>query len=83
MIVRWPGRVAANATSDEPWAFWDFLPTVAALAGTRAPDGIDGISMSPAILGDKMSGRQQSAREFFYWEHQSSIARHPSSAPRR
>lgn len=69
MIVRWPGRVAENTTSDTPWAFWDFLRTVAALAGTRAPDGIDGISMLPAILGSKAAGLQQSAREFFYWEH--------------
>jgi len=70
MIVRWPGHVAENTTSEIPWAFWDFLPTAAALAGTRAPDGIDGISMLPAILGGKAVGREQSAREFFYWEHQ-------------
>jgi arylsulfatase A len=68
MIVRWPGRVAADSTSDTPWAFWDVLPTMAALAGTRAPDGIDGISMLPTILGDKTA--RQSTREFFYWEHQ-------------
>jgi arylsulfatase A-like enzyme len=70
MIVRWPGRVAENSSSDTPWGFWDFLPTAAALAGTRAPDGIDGISMLPAILGGKAAGDQQSTREFFYWEHQ-------------
>jgi arylsulfatase A len=70
MIVRWPGRIAANTTSDVPWAFWDFLPTVAALAGTRAPDGIDGISVLPTILGGKAAGHERSAREFLYWEHQ-------------
>ena len=27
-IARWPGVVPAGKVSDEPWAFWDFLPTV-------------------------------------------------------
>jgi arylsulfatase A-like enzyme len=76
MIVRWPGRVAENTTSDVPWAFWDFLPTVASLAGTRAPDGIDGVSMLPAIVaaGAGASGPgtrdKENVRDFFYWEHQ-------------
>jgi arylsulfatase A-like enzyme len=68
MIVRWPGRVAENTTSDFAWGFWDFLPTVAELAGTRAPDGIDGLSVLPAILGDETARRKQSERTF-YWEH--------------
>ena len=86
MIVRWPGRVAENATSDTPWGFWDFLPTVAALAGARAPDGIDGISMLPTFLGAGALGSGLGTRErengripspesrtpanVFYWEHQ-------------
>jgi arylsulfatase A-like enzyme len=69
MIVRWPGRVRPNTTSAVPWGFWDVLPTLAALAGTRAPDGLDGLSMLPAILGDAAAARRPSSREFFYWEH--------------
>lgn len=69
MIVRWPGRVTPNTTSSVPWGFWDVLPTLAALAGTRAPDGLDGISMLPAILGDRPAARRPSNHEFFYWEH--------------
>jgi arylsulfatase A len=69
MIVRWPGRVAANATSDVPWAFWDFLPTVAELAGIRAPEGIDGVSVLPTLLDDKAVRQPLSTREYFYWEH--------------
>ena len=68
MIVRWPGHVAGNTTNDTPWPFWDVLPTLAALAGTRAPEGIDGISVLPTILGDKTA--RHSPHEFFYWEHQ-------------
>ena len=50
MIVRWPGRVQAGRVSDQIWAFWDFLPTAAELAGAKPPADIDGISMVPAIL---------------------------------
>ncbi|HOX39436.1 MAG TPA: arylsulfatase [Candidatus Brocadiia bacterium] len=63
MIARWPGRIKSGAVSDQIWAFWDFLPTAAELAGTKPPDGIDGISMAPALLG----GRQRD-HEYLYWE---------------
>ncbi len=62
-MVRWPGKVQAGRTSDEPWAFWDFLPTAAELAGAPIPAGIDGISMAPAILG-----KPQNKHEYLYWE---------------
>jgi len=63
MIVRWPGKIEPGRVSDVPWAFWDFMPTAAELAGTRAPEGIDGISMVPAILGG-----EQKRHEYLYWE---------------
>jgi arylsulfatase A len=68
MIVRWPGLVAANTTSDVPLGFWDVLPTLAELAGARAPGGLDGVSMAPVILGDRAASRRPSSR-VFYWEH--------------
>ncbi|HUR59022.1 MAG TPA: arylsulfatase [Opitutaceae bacterium] len=52
-IARWPGKVKAGATSDQVWAFWDFLPTMAELTGQKAPAGLDGISVLPAWLGQK------------------------------
>ena len=64
MVVRWPGRIRAGSVSDQVWAFWDFLPTVAEMAGAPSPDGIDGISMLPTILGRK----QEREHEFLYWE---------------
>ena len=63
MIVRWPGRVRSGQVSDQVWAFWDFLPTAAEIAGAKVPPGIDGISMLPAILGEK-----QKKHEYLYWE---------------
>ncbi len=64
MIVRWPGRVRAGTTSDLPWAFWDFLPTAAELAGIEPPKEIDGISVVPTVLGEG----NQKRHEFLYWE---------------
>jgi arylsulfatase A-like enzyme len=64
MIVRWPGRVPAGKTSDQVWAFWDFLPTACELAGAEPPRGVDGISVVPTLLGK--GGQKQ--HEFLYWE---------------
>jgi len=65
MIVRWPGKVPEGTTSHAPWYFADILPTFARLAGAAPPEGIDGISVMPTILG----GQQPGLRErFLYWE---------------
>jgi arylsulfatase A-like enzyme len=67
MIVRWPGRIAAGQVSDVVWAFWDFLPTAAELAGAQPPAGIDGVSIAPALLAP--AGKTVApAHEFLYWE---------------
>ena len=63
-IVRWTGRIQPGQVSDEPWAFWDFLPTAAELAGVAPPKGIDGISMVPTLLGKG----PQKPHDYFYWE---------------
>ena len=49
-IARWPGTVTADRVSDEPWAFWDFLPTCAELSGARLPANVktDGLSRAPS-----------------------------------
>ncbi len=64
MIVRWPGHVRPQTTSDLVWAFWDFLPTAAELVGVEPPAGLDGISVAPTLLG---RGAQKQ-HEFLYWE---------------
>jgi arylsulfatase A-like enzyme len=62
MLVRWPGKIEPGV-SEFPWAFWDFLPTAAELAGAEAPEGIDGMSVVPTLLG-----KEQEPHEFLYWE---------------
>lgn len=64
MIVAWPGHIKAGSVSDHICAFWDFLPTAAQLAGVTPPQGIDGISMVPTLLGEG----KQPEHPFMYWE---------------
>ena len=64
MIACWPEQIPAGVTSDFPWAFWDFLPTAAALAHTKAPEGIDGINVLPALRGEK----NLPGHDYLYWE---------------
>lgn len=52
-IARWPGKIRAGAVSEQVWAFCDFLPTMAELAGQPAPDS-DGISILPTLLTGKV-----------------------------
>jgi arylsulfatase A-like enzyme len=64
-IARWPGAVPAGRVSDDPWAFWDFLPTAAELAGAKIPAGFepDGISLVAMLRGGAAP-----KRDYFYWE---------------
>jgi arylsulfatase A-like enzyme len=64
-IVRWPGKVPAGRVRDEPWTFWDFLPTAAELAGTKLPASFqpDGYSLVSFLCGGPAP-----KREYFYWE---------------
>jgi arylsulfatase A-like enzyme len=64
-IARWPRMVPAGRVTDEPWAFWDFLPTAVELAGTKLPDGFkpDGYS-----LVEFLKGGPAPKRNYFYWE---------------
>lgn len=64
MIVRWPGKVPAGRTSDHVWYFPDVLPTLAELAGAETPDGLDGISVVPDLMGSE----EQPRHDYLYWE---------------
>jgi arylsulfatase A len=64
-LARWPGVVPAARVSDEPWAFWDFLPTCAELSGAKIPDKYktDGFSLVSFLKGGSAP-----QRDYFYWE---------------
>ncbi len=67
LIARWPGRVEAGTTTDHVSAFWDFLPTACELSGIQPPQGLDGISYLPTLLGKP---GEQKQHEYLYWECQ-------------
>jgi arylsulfatase A-like enzyme len=63
-IARWPGRIAPGSTSNFVGGFQDVLPTLCTLAGVQAPVDIDGVDLSPTLLG---KGEQKTPK-YRYWE---------------
>ena len=64
-IARWPGRIAANTTSDLISAQYDLLATLADLTGQKAPAS-DGLSFLPELEGK--SG-QQKKHDYLFFEY--------------
>ena len=64
-IMRWPGQIEAGTVSDQVWAFWDVLPTLAELGGAAVPAEaeVDGLPMAQAWMG-----AAQIERDYLYWE---------------
>ena len=63
MLVQWKGTIAEGAVSDYPWAFHDILPTVLDLSGSKKQLNTDGLSVLPALKGEKPA-----IRDYLYWE---------------
>jgi arylsulfatase A-like enzyme len=66
MIVWWPGQTEPGSVSAAPWYYADVLPTLAELGGASAhvPEGIDGMSVVPTLLGQE----QDTSDRVMYWE---------------
>ena len=64
-LACWPGTVPAGRVSDDPWAFWDFLPTCAELSGATYPQDFTPCGLS---LVSFLKGGPAPQREYFYWE---------------
>jgi arylsulfatase A len=63
-IARWPGKIMPGVVSEQVWAFWDLMPTVAELVGEKTPKNMDGISIVPALLENKRVPRPPLYFEF-------------------
>ena len=74
-LVRWPGRVRPGSTSDAISGFEDWLPTILDAVGQRSsvPENVDGISLVPALRGERDAGREFLYREFPGYGGQQSI----------
>lgn len=64
MIASWPGHIESGSVSNHISAFYDWMPTLSEIAGIAPPEGIDGISFKPTLLGEDT----QQQHEFLYWE---------------
>ena len=74
-IVRWPGHVEPGSESDRVSGFEDWLPTVMQAIGKSesVPEGVDGISLLPTLLGEPQEERPFLYREFPSYGGQQSI----------
>ena len=70
MLVRWPGKIKPGPESDLVWYFPDVMPTLAELTRAKVPEGCDGISIAPTLLGKG----EQKEHEFLYWEYANQYA---------
>ena len=65
LIAWWPNTVPANQVDGATvWALWDFLPSLAELAGGETPEDVDGISQIQSLFGEPAT---EPARRL-YWE---------------
>jgi arylsulfatase A len=62
-IAYWSGTIEAGTISDELFAYWDFMPTFAALARINPPAPIDGLSFVPTLTA---KGKQAEHNYLFF-----------------
>ena len=64
-IVRWPNHIHAGSESDQPFAFYDLLPTFCDIAQIAPGVGpYDGLSILPTLTGEGT----QPQHDHLYWE---------------
>ncbi|MFK7818482.1 MAG: arylsulfatase [Planctomycetaceae bacterium] len=64
-LAWWPGTVPAGRVDDQPWAFWDMMPTFVELGGATPPAGYETDGLS---LVSYLKGGNAPQRDYFYWE---------------
>ena len=66
-LMRWPGKIPAGNTNDQPLMTIDLLPTVAKLIGAELPPRrIDGLDISDVIFGKPDARSPHEALLFYY-----------------
>ncbi|PXA04893.1 N-acetylgalactosamine 6-sulfate sulfatase [Coraliomargarita sinensis] len=61
----WPGTVPAGRVTDEPWAYWDLMPTFVEMTGVEPPEGYETDGFSLLFF---LKGGEAPERDYFYWE---------------
>lgn len=66
-LMRWPGKIPAATTCDAYLMTIDLLPTIARLAGAKAPERpIDGLDVWPILAGEPGAANPHDAYLFYY-----------------
>ena len=60
-VARWPGKIAPGSVSDALVEYVDVMPTLLEVAGVAVPDGLDGRSFLPVLLG-----REKHHKDYVY-----------------
>ena len=65
-FIRWPGQVKPNTSSYAMFSIMDFLPTFAAILGTKLPTDrpIDGVDQTDVLTGKSVTGNRESLLSF-------------------
>ncbi|AEL25664.1 sulfatase [Cyclobacterium marinum] len=80
LVIKWPGKVKPNSSSDVPVITDDMLPTIVEMAGlSNENQDIDGVSLLPLLTGEGGWGRD---RLCWYYPHYSPQAKMPGYAIR-
>ena len=64
MIAWYPEKIKAGSITEHISAFWDVMPTIAELTGTKAAENTHGISFVPTLFGKS----RQKEHDYLYWE---------------
>ena len=61
MIVRWPGKIPADSTTDALVCQTDLMATLATITNTQLPENCaeDSVDFSPLLLGDTQTGNRK------------------------
>jgi arylsulfatase A len=78
LVVRWPGHIPQGEVTDAVVSNVDWIPTLLELSGAMAPEGLDGRSFAPLLLG----GSHVARKMFWHFPHYTNQGGRPSGAVR-
>lgn len=63
LVVSWPAKIKKSRVSEHICAAWDFFPTFCDITGAQKPDGLDGLSFLPELIG---KGKQEKHDHLYF-----------------
>ncbi|MEM6689447.1 MAG: sulfatase-like hydrolase/transferase, partial [Planctomycetota bacterium] len=78
MLVRWPGNISANTTTDQVAVGYDLHPTLADAARTARPNS-DGTTLLPALTTQEQTSERSLVWHFPYYHPERGYKNAPTS----